>query len=96
MDTLYLEANAEYLTQAAEQETLADLSAQSIERDVCVVTDESVKKALQAEEVYLNGFTFLQAADYETDTVMALTRRETSTASPTARTQAASSLHHPA
>lgn len=72
VDTLYLEANAEYLTQAAEQETLADLSAQSIERDVCVVTDESVKKALQAEEVYLNGFTFLQAADYETDTVMAL------------------------
>jgi hypothetical protein len=69
---LYLESNTEYLTQAADEETLRNLTKQSIEKDVCVVTNELVKKALQAEEIYINDFTFVQVADFESDVVMAV------------------------
>lgn len=71
VDTLYLEADTEYLTRSADEDTLKDLTKQSISKDVCVVLNESIKKELQAPEIYLNGFKFISVADYESYVVMA-------------------------
>lgn len=70
--TLYLEANTEYLTKAAGETALKDLTKQSIDRDTCVVINETIKKALQTTEIYANDYKFTQVADYESDIVMAL------------------------
>lgn len=70
--TLYLEADTEYLTQSADDAVLKDLTRQSINKDTCVVMNEAIKKALQATEIYANGYKFTQVADYESDVVMAL------------------------
>lgn len=72
ISTLYLESNTEYLTYAADEKSLKDLTKQSITKDTCVVTDVNVKRALQAEEIYVNDFVFQQIANYESDVVMAI------------------------
>ncbi len=69
---LYLEADVEYLSKAADNEALKDLAAGSIRNDVCVVTDEETKKLIQASEVYVNDFQFVQVAEFESSVVMAL------------------------
>ena len=72
VSALYLEADTEYLTQAADESSLKDLTTQTRSSDVCVVVNEAIKQDLQATELYLNGFKFAQGADYESDVVMAL------------------------
>lgn len=69
---LYLESDVEYLAQPADADTLRDLASQSIRHDVCVVTDETIKKAIQADELYVNDFAFTQVGEFESNVVMAL------------------------
>lgn len=72
VSTIYLEADTEYLTQAADESSLKNLTTQSRSSDICVVVNEAIKQDLQAKEIYLNDFKFTQVADYESDVVMAL------------------------
>lgn len=67
--TLYLENNTDYLTRAADEEHLKDLTKLTIRNDTLVVVSDEVKKALQSDETYLNGFSFAQIADYESESV---------------------------
>lgn len=67
--TLYLENNTDYLTRAADEEHLKDLTKLTIKNDTLVVVSDEVKKALQTDETYLNGFSFAQVADYESESV---------------------------
>lgn len=72
INAIYVEPGSQYAVVPVEDiESLKDITKNSIERDVKVVCDESLKKALQATEVYLNGFVYQQFADYESASVVA-------------------------
>lgn len=72
INAIYVEPGSQYAVIPVEDiESLKDITKNSIERDVKVVCDESLKRALQATEVYLNGFVYQQFADYESSSVVA-------------------------
>ena len=72
INAIYVEPGSQYAVVPVEDiESLKQITKSSIERDVKVVCDENLKTALQAPEVYLNGFVYQQFADYESSSVVA-------------------------
>lgn len=73
VNIIYAEPDSQYSVEPVKDvEALRDLTKSSIDKDVKVVTDEEIKVALQAKEVYLNDFTFVQVEEYESDAVIAV------------------------
>lgn len=73
INAIYVEPGSQYAVVPIEDfESLKSITKTSIERDVKVVCNESLRSALQAPEIYLNGFVFQQFADYESTSVIAI------------------------
>ena len=77
LSVVYLENDIPFGNEIVAADQLSNLAASSLRKTIRVVQNEEILSSLKSNELYLNGFQFTQAADFEVSSVKAVTEEGT-------------------